>query len=106
LTLANTPLNSIRKSILNRKGIKLAPKTKRPITQDEVVTPFHKTSHMKLLELKHSKPIDTIIWEGTIDDVARKYSIDRSTVSKWRKRITEDIIYTSGIKFFDQFEGD
>ena len=69
-----------------------------------MVEVFTKTNLMKLVEIKHSKPILDIIFEGTIDAVGAKYNIDRSTVSKWRKRISAEIEDGKAMKFFKQFE--
>ena len=99
-----TNFNTIRKNILKRKGVTLQKKTKRPVTQDDVITVFTKTRLMQYVELKHSKAIDIIIWEGTIDEVAKKYSIDRSTVSKWRTSISEQVEANNHEKFFKQFK--
>lgn len=96
-------LHEIRRSVLKKRNIKLAPRTKKLVTQDEVVAVYHKTQLMKYVELKHSKPIDLIIWEGTLDEVANKYSLDRSTVSKWRKQIEADKEEHKQAEFFERF---
>ena len=78
---------NLKEKILKKRNVVLEPRTKNPITPDELQTPFKKTSLMKYIELKHSVPIQELIAHGSIDDVALLTGIDRSTVSKWRKRI-------------------
>ena len=78
---------SLKDKILKKRNVVLEPRTKNPITVDELPTPFKKTSLMKYIELKHGTPIHQLITVGSIDDVAYVIGVDRSTVSKWRKRI-------------------
>ncbi len=80
---------SLKQKILKKRNVVLEPRTKNPISIDEMLTPFKKTTRMKLIELKHSVPIQELIAVGSIDDVAYVIGVDRSTVSKWRKRIRE-----------------
>lgn len=80
---------SLRKRILRNRRIVLEPRTKNPISIDEMPTPFKKTIRMRFIELKHDVPIQELISKGSIDDVANVIGVDRSTVSKWRKRIRE-----------------
>jgi hypothetical protein len=44
---------------------------------------------MKLVEAQYSIKLEDTIFKGTIDQVAALYSLDRSTVSKWRKYIKD-----------------
>ena len=80
-------MTSLKKKILRRRNVVLEPRTKNPITPDELPTPFKKTIRMMFIELKHGTPIQELIAVGSIDDVAMLIGVDRSTVSKWRKRI-------------------
>jgi hypothetical protein len=50
---------------------------------------FPKTTRMKLVEAQYSIKLEDTIFKGTIDQVAALYSLDRSTVSKWRKYIKD-----------------
>jgi len=45
-----------------------------------------KTPMMKYLELKFEKPIEELIMEGGLSEVARKLRVDPSTVWLWRQR--------------------
>ena len=78
---------SLKQKILKRRNVVLEPRTKNPITPDELPTPFKKTDLMRYLELKFVTPIQELIAHGSIDRVADLTGVDRSTVSKWRKRI-------------------
>ena len=82
-------MTSLKKRILKKRNVVLEPGTKNPITPDELPTPFKKTIRMMFIELKHGKPIQELIADGSIDVVAMYIGVDRSTVSKWRKRIRE-----------------
>jgi len=99
-----TNMGAIRHKIMKKRKAHFAPRTRKVITQDEVKTYYRKTILMKHLELKHNKPIDKIIWEGTIDHVAAKYGLDRSTVCKWRARLQHDKEEYNTSKFFSRFE--
>ncbi len=96
-------LKDIRRSVLKQRNVQFKPRTKTLTTQDDMPAVYHKTRLMQYVELKYSKPIDTIIWEGTIDEVAAKYDIDRSTVSKWRKQIEIEKEEHQQSKFFERF---
>lgn len=80
---------SLRQRILDKRGVALYPHTRKPVTPDELPTPFHKTTRMQFIELKHLKTIQQLLAVGTIDDVAEYIGVERSTVSKWRKVIRE-----------------
>jgi len=82
-------VKSLKQKILRRRNVVLEPRTKNPISVDELPTPFNKTIRMMFIELKHSTPIQELIADGSIDVVAMYIGVDRSTVSKWRKRIRE-----------------
>jgi len=80
---------SLKSRILKKRNVVLEPGTKNPISIDEMPTPFKKTIRMRFIELKFNIPIQELIAPGSIDDVAVHIDVDRSTVSKWRKRIRE-----------------
>jgi hypothetical protein len=56
------------------------------------ISPEHRTSRMELLELKHHKPIEEIILSGSLKSVEKKYSVDFTTVSKWRKLLATEAL--------------
>jgi hypothetical protein len=47
----------------------------------------NKTTHMKLLERLHGKPIEELLLSGSLSYVAKLLDIDTSTASKWIKRL-------------------
>jgi hypothetical protein len=81
---------SIKKRILKRRGVVLAPQTRAPLQYHESVTNFVKSDMMKFLELKFNCPIlDLVDTPDTIYQCAKKLNVDPTTISKWRKRIRE-----------------
>lgn len=82
-------MTNLKKRILKNRRVQLEPGTKNPISIDEMPTPFKKTIRMRFIELKYHQPIQVLLAHGTIDEVAAYLKVDRSTVSKWRKRIRE-----------------
>lgn len=83
-------MTKLTRSILRNRGVAgFERNTRRPLTVDETPSNFRKTPLMRYLEAKYSKPISSIVADGNIYEVARKYGIDYSTVSKWRKIIME-----------------
>lgn len=46
-----------------------------------------KTDKMKVVEQRLGKTIEEIITSGSCREVAKKYGLDFSTVSRWRKRL-------------------
>lgn len=84
------PSTELRRRILEKSGKSPAPHTRKMRTVPDLPPDlFPKTTRMKLVESQYSIIIEKVIFTGTIDEVAAKYSLDRSTVSKWRKYIKE-----------------
>lgn len=85
------PSAKLRRQILGNRGVKPAKRTKRLQTVDEQPDSFPKTAKMKMLEYKYHIKIEVILFDGSLADVVRFLNgeVDKSTVSKWRKRICE-----------------
>ena len=83
-----TPLAKLRRQILNNRGVKPLKKSKRLVPVHEYPDSFPKTAKMKMLEYKYHIRLEVILFDGSLDDVAKFLSseVDRSTISKWRKR--------------------
>lgn len=79
---------NLKKKLLKERGLQSVGYGKI-VPIDEAATKFHKTWHMKYLEVKHHTPIDQLLYPGTIYAVAKRLGVDYSTVSKWRKIIKE-----------------
>jgi hypothetical protein len=79
---------NLKQKILDKRKVVLEPRTKNPITPDELPTPFKKTPLMKYIELRENMPIQKLIFMDSLDRVAYELGVDRSTVSKWRKRVS------------------
>ncbi len=81
--------SKIRKRILKQRGVELEKHTRRPVSYDDLPAPYHKTKLMKYIELKFNDKLENIIFTGTIYELEKKLDIDATTVSKWRKLISE-----------------
>lgn len=86
-----TPIAQLRRQVLNHAGVKPAKGTKKLLTVDEQPDAFPKTDKMKALEYKYHIKLEVCLFNGSLDDVVRflNNEVDRSTVSKWRKRIRQ-----------------
>ena len=92
--------NQIRKRIIKQRGIEFKKLSRKPVTYDDLPAPYHKTKLMKYIELKFQKPLKDIIFTGTIYELEKKLGIDATTVSKWRKIISE----ATEKEFWEQFK--
>lgn len=84
-----TPSSKIRRRILKQRGVELQKHTRRPITFDDLPSSYPKTKLMKYIELKFNDKLENIIFTGTIYELEKRLGIDATTVSKWRKVISE-----------------
>jgi len=88
-----TPISKLRRQIFTRRGVKPARKTKKLQTIDEQPDVFSKTDKMKHIEYKYHIKLEVIIFDGSLADVAKflNYEVDKSTISKWRKRFRQQM---------------
>lgn len=98
--MSNKTPAKIRKEILRKRGVQMEKHTRKPISVEELPTPYKKTSLMKLLELKMGIPLEQFIFTGTIYEAEKKLNIDATTISKWRTLITD----ARDKEFFAQFD--
>lgn len=84
-----TPSSKLKKQILKQRGVELQKHTRKPITYDDLPTPYPKTQLMKYIELKHNTKLEDIIFTDTIYALEKKLGIDSTTISKWRKLVSE-----------------
>ena len=96
----STNLSKIRKGILKQRGVELQKATRKPVTHNDLPSPYHKTRLMRYIELKFKDRLENIIAEGTIYELEKKLGVDASTISKWRKIIRE----AKDRKFWRQFD--
>ena len=89
----------LRRKILKSRGVELEKHTRKPITYDELPSRFRKSRLMKYIELKNNNKLENLIFKGTIYEVASKLGVDASTISKWRKLLSE----TKEEEFWEQF---
>jgi len=93
-----TSQSKIKQRILKQRGVELAKYTREPLTYAEAPAPYHKTPLMKYIELKFGDKLEHLISDGTVREAGKRLGIDYSTISKWRKLISDAL-------FFNQFEG-
>lgn len=86
----------IRRRIKKQRGVEFKKHSRKPISVDQLPSPYKKTRLMQLIELRHGQRLETLIYTGTIYDVEKKLGVDASTISKWRKIIDA--------AFFGQFK--
>jgi len=90
----------LRKRILQQRGVELQKHTGVPVTYDDLPALYHKTRLMRYIELKFHAKLEDIIFSGTIYQLEKKLGIDATTVSKWRKVISE----AKEKEFWDKFK--
>jgi len=95
-----TSQSKIRKRILRQRGVELEKHTRKPVTYDDLPSIYPKTRLMKYIELKFGDRLENIIFTDTIYALEKKLGIDATTVSKWRRIISE----AKEREFWKQFE--
>jgi len=95
-----TTSKQIRKRILKQRGVELAKHTRKPATYDDLPAVYPKTRLMKYIELKFNDRLENIIFTGTIYELEKRLGIDSTTISKWRKIISE----AKDREFWKQFD--
>lgn len=95
-----TSQSKIRKRILKQRGVELEKHTRKPVTYDDLPSLYSKTRLMKYIELKFGDRLENIIFTDTIYALEKKLGIDATTVSKWRRVISD----AKEREFWKQFE--
>ena len=98
--MAKNSLKSIRKRVLKQRGVELAKLTRKPVTHDDLPSVYPKTKLMRYVELKFHSRLEDIIFSDTIYALEHKLHVDATTISKWRKTISD----AKDKVFFDQFK--
>lgn len=82
-------ISKLRERILDKQRLKVVqdPGKHHRIEKIDERKDLNRTPLMIALELAHDAPIEDLISEGTIYQVAKRLGIDPSTVSKWRTRL-------------------
>ena len=77
-----------RLNLLRREG-RPTPllKTKRRFPERNIRASDGKTAAMLLVEAELGQPLERILTSASRGKVAKKLGLDKSTVSKWRKRL-------------------
>ena len=77
-----------RLNLLRREGRPMPlPKTKRRFPERNIRTSDGKTAAMLLVESELGQPLERILTSASRGKVAKRLGLDKSTVSKWRKRL-------------------
>jgi len=87
--MERTPTRSIRRKILKSRGITTEKHTGKPLTYDDLPSIYPKTQLMKYVELKFGDKLENLIFTDTIYALEKKLRVDATTISKWRKIISE-----------------
>ena len=79
--------------MLDRHGVSATAGTRELVSAGARPDTFAKTKFMKLLEYKYNIRIEDILFSGSLNEVVKLLhgEVDRSTLSKWRKRINESL---------------
>lgn len=70
----------LRDELLTRRGLVAVP-SYAPVEKHSNA----KTPKMKLAELKHQKPIEELLADGGLSELADKLGVDQATVWRWRQ---------------------
>ena len=81
--MALTPAE-IRRQILKKQN--LHPKINGGLTY-RMPRGGSKTTIMRYVEERFGQPIENLIYDGSLDQVAEKLDIDRTTVLRWRRKL-------------------
>ena len=90
-----TSAAEIRRRILKERGIVLKKGSRKPVSIEELPSSYRKTNLMRLTELRFKDRLENLIFKGTIYEVEKLLGVDASTISKWRRAVSE--------AFFNQF---
>lgn len=90
-----TPLTNIRDNILRERGLTTTKSSvrehKQIVKAAGSVSFLKKTPLMRYLEVRHRQSILDILASGSLTHIHRKYGIDRSTASKWKKKLRQQL---------------
>lgn len=94
-------LGQLKKRILQQRGVELQRHTRKPILKEEVPSMFVKTPAMRLIEMKFNILIEKDIYIGSLNEVEKRYqyTVERSTISKWRKYFNSAILKSKGVNY-------
>jgi len=91
-----TNLKNIRDNILRERGLTTTrssvTKHKRIVRATDSLPFLKKTPLMRYLEVRHRQSIVDILASGSLTHIHRKYGVDRSTASKWKKRLMQQLL--------------
>jgi len=92
-----TNISHIKDRILKRRGIRptRAATNKQRKLQPEIraiLPESKKTPLMKLLEIKYHDRIENILSSGSLKYIEKKYGVDFTTASKWRKLLAVEAL--------------
>ena len=90
-----TNIKDIRDRIMRERGIAIIRSDVSKHRRIERATNdinVSKTPLMRYLEVKYEDNIVNILSSGSLSHIEKKYKIDRSTASKWKKRIMLELM--------------
>ena len=84
----NKDLLKMQENILRSRGlVRKKEKTTKHVRLSNTCRDHLKTTRMRLIELQFGSTIEEILLSGTVTAVAKKYNLDKGTVSKWIYRL-------------------
>lgn len=96
MTNQEISISTLRKRIIKKRGI-VPPKLEVDVTEHEedwLHQEIPMTPKMQYIELKYNVKLRIDIFKGSLNDVGSRYNweVDRSTISRWRKHISQYIM--------------
>ena len=95
-----TSTSKLREKILKQRKADFKKHSRKLVTYDDLPAPYPKTKLMRYIELKFGERLENIIFGGTIYELEKTLGIDATTISKWRKIVSE----AREREFWSQFE--
>ena len=97
-------LKKIRNQILRDRGLlstKDTVSSHSHIVSKNPTVPIRKTNTMMLIELRHHMDIVDILSSGSLNFIQKKYGIDRTTASRWRKLVATELLKQISPSFYN-----
>lgn len=99
-------VSQIKKRILKDRGIGGFKKgSRKPVTIADTPANYKKTHAMKLVEVTWNRPLEELIFNGTIYEVGKRLDLDPTTISKWRTIVSESKEKAFWSQFPDEQKG-
>jgi len=79
---------TLRRRILKKRGLEEHSYGRLvEVDRPDLIIPENRTMRMVRIELEQGKPLEELLMDGDLNEVANRLGIDFTTVSKWRLRL-------------------